>query len=136
MWTKFILAVTLLLLVMPTFAQEIPGLPSDTLDQMQGAVDQLNELPASVEDQVPLPDSPDPAMLWGYVKWLFSFDTAQELLGERMAWAGLALFHYLMIIVPLMSIYAIVNTLTITIKFVKWIISLIIKLLELIPFAQ
>jgi len=136
MWTKFILEVTLLLLVIPTFAQEVPGLPADTLQQMQDAANQLNELPASVEDQVALPDSPDPEMLWGYVKWLFSFDTAQELLGERMAWAGLALFHYLMIIVPLMSVYVVVNTITITIKFIKWVISLIIKLIELIPLAQ
>ena len=136
MWTKFILTLALLLFVVPVFAQDVPGLPSDTLQQMQDAANQLNELPASVEDQVALPSSPNPEMLWGYVKWLFSFDTAQELLGERMAWAGLALFHYLMIIVPLMSVYAIVNTITITIKFVKWVISIIIKLLELIPFAQ
>jgi hypothetical protein len=53
-----------------------------------------------------------------------------------MAWAGLALFHYLMIIVPLMSVYVVVNTITITIKFIKWVISLIIKLIELIPLAQ
>lgn len=136
MWIKAALILLVLIMVTPAAAQGpvIPTVPADILDRIGGVADQVNTLPDQINEDVELPDSADPEVLFGYVKYLFSFTVAQELLGARLAWLGLALFHFLMINIPLLTIYFVVNLITITIKFLKWIVSMIIKLIEMIPF--
>lgn len=138
MWTKIIALIGLLaLLVAPALAQvPIPTVPPDLTNRLLTAGAEVDALPDTIQDEVPLPDSPNPQILFSYVKWFFSYNTAAELLGQRMAPLGLTLFQMLMVIIPLLTIYMSVTAITTVIKFIRWVVSLIIKLIELIPFAE
>jgi hypothetical protein len=137
MYRKLALA-GLLFIAAPVWSQGpvIPTVPvQQVYDDMNQAAEAMNELPDDVTEGN-LPDSPDPVILFGYVRWVFSYNTAQELLGQKMAPLGLALFHFLMVLIPLLGIYVVINAVTITIKFAMWVFSIIVKLLELIPIFQ
>lgn len=126
----------LLMLGIPASAQIVPTVETDkVLSGINTAAETMNTLPDDPTEGN-LPASPDPVILFGYVRWLFSYNTAAELLGEKMAPLGLALFHVLMVLIPLLSIYVVVNIVVLTIKFMTWTFSLVAKMIELIPFAE
>ena len=131
----------LLLLIMPAAAQTstpIPTVPADVANQMATAAAQTNQLPSDIarpsggSSVIP---SGDATLLFSYAKWLFSLNTAQELLGQTLAPLGVNLFIILTIVMLLTAVYLAVNLITVIIRFAIWVLNLIWKLLQLIPFV-
>jgi len=71
--------------------------------------------------------------LFSYVKWLFSANTAQELLGPTLAPLGLSIFTLFLITVIMIAVYLVVFAITIGIRFYWWITNNILRLVEAIP---
>lgn len=146
MWARVSIIVAMLLLTLPALAQLPPPTAQPTLivptvpvqeinNTFTGAADQLNELPTDItkpSGQSILPTS-DPTILFGYVKWLFNYSTAAELLGARLAPLGMSFYSLIIIAFTFTTLYMVLNALVLTIRFVIWIISLIMRLIELIP---
>jgi hypothetical protein len=140
MVAKLAAALLILSLAMPAMAQTstpAPTVPVELANQMATAAAQSNELPSDISrpanHQAVVP-SADATPLFSYIKWLFSLNTAQELLGPTLAPLGIQLFIIMTIVILLAGLYLVVNLITIIIRFVIWILTLIWKLLQLIPF--
>ncbi len=135
---KILLTLFIMTFALPTLAQGpvIPTVPvQQQMDNLTGAANNVNQMPASVTNSN-LPTSPNPMILFGYVRWLFSYDTAQELLGRKIAPLGLALFHFLMVIIPLLTLYLLINITVAAIKFAAWVFNITVKLIELTPLVE
>lgn len=71
--------------------------------------------------------------LFGLVKWLFSANAAQELLGPTLAPLGLSIFTLFMITVIMIGVYLLVFVITIGIRFYWWVTNNILRMIEAIP---
>jgi hypothetical protein len=107
---------------------------SELYSSMATAAAQVNSLPNDIRQQNGvniIPNTNNATQLFGYAKWLFSYNTARELLGNTFAPIGMNLFILLVIVVVIATIYLIVNFVVLLIRFVLWLIRLI---LQFIPF--
>ncbi len=107
---------------------------SDMYRSMATAAAQVNQLPEQIRAAGPngsaLPNA-DAGPLFGYAKWLFSGNTAQELLGRTLAPIGLNLFVVFVLVATLTAIYFLINFIVLILKAIVWIIN---QILKLIPF--
>src|SRR5688572_17525776 len=106
---------------------------SDMYASMATAAANVNQLPDEIRrpgGQSLIP-SPDVSQLFAWAKWLFSANTAQELLGETLAPIGITLFIVMNFVVILTAIYFLINLIVLIIKGVIWIIN---QILKIIPF--
>lgn len=142
MWAKYVAILLLLALGVPVLAQTstptpVPTVPPDLSNQMATAAAQANQLPSDITQpngvQSVVPNA-EAAPLFSYIKWLFSYNSAQELLGPTLAPLGVNMFVILTIVMLLFGIYLVVNLITLILRFVIWIMSIIWKVLQLIPF--
>lgn len=67
--------------------------------------------------------------VFGYVKWLFSPNSAQELLGRSLAPIGINVLVIFTMVVALTAIYIAINIAVYIVKFATWVINQILKLL-------
>lgn len=142
MWAKTAALLLVLLLSVPALAQTATPtdvtVPSGELDsQMATAAASQNNLPTDItrpQSGPALVPATSAVPLFSYVKWLFSYSTAQELMGETLAPLGVELFILLTISILLSGVYLVVNLIVLLIRFVVWIYSIIIKIIGLIPF--
>lgn len=109
---------------------------SDIYRVMATAAYNVNALPEQIKNSGPagkdISGSTSGAVqIFGYVKWVLSPNTAQELLGKAFSPFGINVFVIFLVITSLTAIYFLVNLIVIIIKFVAWIIN---QLLKLIPF--
>lgn len=102
-------------------------------DKMKEAADQINALPDEIEDAGPgLQITAIVAAIGeiaGYVKWLFSPNTAQELLGRTFAPIGINILVIFTMTVAMVAIYITINMVVFTIKMIVWLMNQILKLL-------
>lgn len=138
------LALLIAALALPAYAQTptpvptlvIPTVPVEEINNNVGqAAEGVNNLPSDISKpsgQSVIP-SGDATMLFGYAKWLFSINTAQELMGKTLAPLGMNVFIVLTVIMLLLAVYLAVMALTLIIRFVVWILGIIIRAIELIP---
>ena len=165
MLNKISLLMLLLLLVMPVAAQTAtpcnagldignlnfggncqsntidPDTKSDLYRAMATAAYNTNQLPEQIKSAGPngqriIPDTSGASQIFGYIKWLFSPNSAQEVLGKTLAPFGINVFVIFLIVTTMTGIYLLINLIVLIMKFVMWIYSWIIKLVELIPFFE
>jgi hypothetical protein len=96
----------------------------------------VNKLPEEISKSGPGGQTLAQAMagskqVFGYIKWLFSPNSAQELLGRSLAPVGINILVIFTMIVALTAIYIAINIVVYIIKFVVWIIT---QMLKLVPF--
>lgn len=113
-----------------------PDAKSDLYRAMATAAFNVNEMPEQIRangqnGQSVLPSMDGAAQLFGYAKWLFSANTAQELLGRTLAPLGEMLFRILVSAVALVAVYIVIRLVSLIIKAVIWVIN---QLLKLVPF--
>lgn len=118
-----------------------PDTQADLYRSMATAAYDTNQLPEQIEQAGPnggsvVPDTSGATQIFGYVKWLFSANSAQEILGRTFAPFGINVFVVFMIVVSMTGIYILINLIVLIVKFVMWIYSWILRLIELIPFFQ
>jgi len=104
--------------------------------QMRDAADQINALPDEIKKAGPggstlIDATAGAAQISGYVKWLFSYNTAQELLGSDFAPIGVNILIVFTMTVAMIAIYIAINLVVFTIRMVVWIVN---QVLKLIPF--
>jgi hypothetical protein len=124
-------------LAVPVFADTpVPTVPPYVQDALATAAANTNELPSDISapsGQAVVPSS-DAAPLFAYIKWLFSLNTAQELLGRKMAPVAINLFIVMVIVITLTGVYLAINLITLLIRFAVWVLTIVIKIIDLIPF--
>ena len=106
---------------------------SDMYMSMATAAANVNRLPDEIRrpgGQSLIPSS-DVSQLFAWAKWLFSLNTAQELLGQTLAPIGIELFIIMNFVVILTAIWFLINLIVLIIKAVIWIIN---QILKIIPF--
>lgn len=106
---------------------------SDMYGSMATAAANVNRLPDEIRapgGQSIVP-SANLAQLFAWAKWLFSLNTAQELLGKTLGPIGIELYAIFQIVVILTSIYYVINIIVLIIKAVIWVIN---QILKIIPF--
>lgn len=106
---------------------------SDMYASMATAAANVNRLPDEIRrpgGQSLIP-SADVSQLFAWAKWLFSLNTAQELLGQTLAPIGVNLFLVMSFVIILTAIYFVINLIVLIIKGVIWIIN---QILKIIPF--
>lgn len=106
---------------------------SDMYGSMATAAANVNQLPDEIrraggQNLVP---SIDLTRLFAMAKWLFSFNTANELLGRTLAPIGVELYIIFYFVIILTSIWFLVNLIVLIIKGVVWIVN---QILKIIPF--
>lgn len=106
---------------------------SDMYASMATAAANVNQLPDEIrmsagQNLVPRPDL---TRLFGMAKWLFSLNTANELLGRTLAPIGVELYIIFFFVIILTSIWFLINLIVLIIKGVIWIIN---QILKIIPF--
>lgn len=106
---------------------------SDAYKFLATAAANLQTLPddPSVASGVQLIPSDNGAQIFGYVKWLFSGASADELLGRTLSPIGVRFFLLLIIQFALTVIFFITNFIAILLRVANWIIRFI---LQFIPF--
>lgn len=140
MWAKSAAVLLLLMLTIPALAQtptQVPTVPPELANKMATAAADTNQLPSDITrptNQQSVVTTTSAKPLFSYIKWLFSYNSAQELLGPTLAPLGMSLFIMMTIGILLAGIYLVVNLITLIIRFVIWILNLIWKMLQLIPF--
>lgn len=108
----------------------------DLYSSMATAAAVVNSLPEQINNAAPGGQSLVDAMagakqVFGYIKWLFSPNSAQELLGRSLAPIGINILVIVTMIVALTAIYIAINTIVYIVKFVIWLIT---QALKLVPF--
>ena len=143
MFSKFALLVLLLLVALPVHAQTATPTPPVTLQvtvpraemnsAMATAAAGTNNLPDEIQRPggTSLIPSVDLTQLFAYAKWLFSLNTANELLGRTFAPIGMELMIIFTFTVILTILYFIINIIALIIKGVIWVIN---QILKIIPF--
>lgn len=109
---------------------------SDLYRSMATAAAQVNQLPEQIRTsgqngQSILPNTSGAVQIFGYIKWLFSAATAQELMGKTLAPFGVNVFIIFMMITVMTAIYFLVNFIVLIVKGVIWVFN---QFLKLIPF--
>lgn len=132
---KKIMLVLLFVCSSVAIAQELPSVGDLGVDQ------KLGEIETSVDN---LPDTLDPDLtpdetatqLFSYMKWLFQPSSASELLGETLAPIGLELYALVLLALTYVILWLTIRALVLTWRFFLFIVSWVIKLIELIPVFQ
>ncbi len=109
---------------------------SDLYRNMATAAANVNALPEQIRGSGTtgnnvVPSTAGATQIFGYVKWLLSGNTAQELLGRSLAPFGVNLAIILILVIALTGVYFLVNFAVLIIKAIIWIIN---QILKLIPF--
>lgn len=107
---------------------------SDLYKNMATAAAIVDKLPEQISKAGPNGQTLAQAMagakqVFGYIKWLFSPNSAQELLGRSLAPIGINVLVIFTMIVALSAIYIAINIAVYIVKFATWVISQILKLL-------
>lgn len=155
MWTKawVLLVIILALMAAPTLAQTATPTPtptqiaitaniqltlprSDMYRSVATAAAQVNQLPEQIQaagqnGQSIIPDTAGATQMFGYIKWLFSLNTAQELMGKTLAPFGVNVFIIFTLITVMTALYFLVNFIVLIVKGIIWVIN---QVLKLIPF--
>jgi hypothetical protein len=129
MLSKLSLIITALFIsISIAYAQEIP------MDQL----DDFQDVDVTTPDDLSGVELPNETgtQLFSYAKWLFSPNSAREILGETLAPLAVDIFSYLGILISLAIIWAGIKVAVLAIKFLLFIADWIRKIIELIPFIQ
>lgn len=102
--------------------------------QIREAADRINALPDEIKNAGPsgqtLTDTTAGiGQIAGYVKWLFSPNSAQELLGRSLAPIGTNILVIFVMTVAMVAIYISINIVVFTIKMIVWLVNQILKIL-------
>lgn len=113
-----------------------PDTKSDLYRGMATAAASINALPEQIEASGPggqriAETTAGMKQLFGYVKWLLSPATAEELLGKDFAPYGTTALAWLVVILSLTAIWFVINLIVMIIKFVVWMVN---QFLKLVPF--
>lgn len=113
-----------------------PSLKSDLYRSMATAAANVNALPEQVRSSGPdgssvLPSTSGASQLFGYIKWVFSSNSRQELLGKTLAPLGETLWTVLSLVIGMAAVYWAIRIITLIIKTVVWVFN---QFLKLIPF--
>jgi hypothetical protein len=109
---------------------------SDLYRVMATAAFQVNELPEQIQTsgqngQGVIPSTSGAIQIFGYIKWMFSANTAQELMGRTLAPFGINIFIIFLMITIMTGLYFLVNFIVLIVKAVIWVFN---QFLKLIPF--
>lgn len=136
----------MLALAVPTFAQTATPTPappqllitatvprSEMYQALATANANIQQMPQQIRDAngQRLVNTDNAQFVFGYAKWLFSTNTAYELLGQTFAPFGINLFLLLTITIILTSIYFLVWFVILILKAITWIVN---QILKIIPF--
>lgn len=104
---------------------------SDVYNFLATAVDNINALPddPTFINGVPLLPDDTATQLFSYLKWVFSSNSAREMLGETLAPIALPLWTLLLIYVVTYSISLTVFLVSVIRRFVAYIICVSLKLI-------
>lgn len=107
---------------------------NEFFEQIQDAADKMNALPDEINKAGPSGTTLTSAtagagQIAGYVKWLFSPASAQELLGRSLAPIGINVMAIFLMTVAMVAIYITINIVVFTIKMVVWSMNQILKIL-------
>jgi hypothetical protein len=110
------------------------SMESDLYRNLATAAAIVNELPEQIDEAAPSAQNIEDAFagasqVMGYIKWLFSENSAQEILGPDFAPLGINIMVIFTMILALTSIYIVVNVAVYVVKFATWVINQILKLL-------
>lgn len=113
---------------------EVPR--SDLYRFLATAAHNVNQLPDDItrQDNMSLIPNSNPAEVFSYAKWLFSYSSAEELMGRTLAPVGMSLFVLFTIMVSNVIVQMIIRIVTPILKIVVWIIFRIIDVIKLLPF--
>lgn len=109
----------------------------DNYDDMQNfmatAAAQSNQVPDNIisPSGQALITQQDPTLLFSYAKWLFSTNTAYELLGRTFAPIAINLFILLIIVVTLTTVWFLVMFIVLLVQTMVWLMN---QVLKFIPF--
>ncbi len=137
---KIILAFLFVGLIGITSAQtETPAAPLPVdMGQIENyvatAAAQANQLPSDITapNGIALVPDNDNSLLFSYAKWLFSTNTAYELLGQTLAPFAINFFLLLMMLVALTILWFIIVFLVLLFRFIMWVVRLILQFLEIV----
>lgn len=166
MFTKTIVVLILLMLAMPAMAQTPTPIceggtnighlnfggncksntinadtKSDLYRAMATAASQVNGMPEQIQasgqnGQSVIPNTSGAIQMFGYIKWLLSPASIQELMGKTLAPLGVNVFVVFVITITMAGLYIAINMIVLIVRGVMWVYSWIIKLIELIPFIE
>ena len=111
----------------------------EVYDYVATSAAKTNELPSDISRPInnqSVVQTVDLTPLFSYMKWLFSANSAQELLGPTLAPLGLNLFVLFLITVIMITVYLLIFVISIMMKFAWWIINNILRLIEAIPVIE
>jgi hypothetical protein len=131
---RYLTLMVLFVVVGVSYAQlpEIPQIDDTGIDEQIGQANQLSEgIPDIDPDLIP---NETATSLFSYMKWMFSDTSAKELVGETLSPILINLYVWFLIAITFTTIWLIVRFVIFLWRFVLWVISWIIKLVELIPF--
>lgn len=140
---RLLLILVLLFVSLATQAQDIPqvnipdfnaiaeGNDFDLVAQMTDVLNQIQSLPDDIFEEVGI-ESETATQLFSYAKWLFSANSANELLGPTLAPIGIYLYTVLGATILLAISWAIIRIALLIFRFVYFIIR---EVLRVIPFV-
>lgn len=135
MYRKVILIILILISSQIAIGQEMPGVTDLNIDsEYAEAVSTTDSLPDALDDDV-LQDE-TATQLFSYMKWLFSDNSAQELVGVTLAPILLNLYILLGLAFTFTALWLTIRFLVWTWRLILFVVKWIIRFLELIPFAQ
>ena len=110
------------------------SLESDFYKNMATAAAIVNRLPEQIQKAGPNGQTLAEAFagasqVFGYIKWLFSPNSAQELLGRSLAPIGINVLVIFTMIVAMVAIYIGLNMAIYIVKLAIWLLNQILKLL-------
>lgn len=111
-----------------------PDMRSDLYRSMATAAADVNNLPEQINSGQSgsiIPSTSGAIQLFGYIKWLFSMNTAQEVMGKTLAPFGANIFVLFFIVTTMTALYFLVNFIVLIVKAVVWVFT---QFLKLIPF--
>jgi hypothetical protein len=115
---------------MPTLGAELPR--SEIYNYLATAAANINAMPDDLSRPggvSVLPSGDGVVQIFAYGKWLFSFSSAQELLGQSFSPVAIHVTAAFALIILLASIFLLVKLATLIIKVVTWLIQQVIKLI-------
>lgn len=113
-----------------------PDMRSDLYRSMATAAADVNKLPEQIQMSGQnggsvVPSTSGAIQLFGYIKWLFSMNTSQEIMGKSLGPFGANIFIIFLIVVTMTALYFLVNFIVLILKAVIWVFN---QFLKLIPF--
>lgn len=111
----------------------VPIVPVDeTNADLQNVADDINTLPDNLNQPARVGVDPNVSVLFGYIKWFLSTDTAYELLGETLGPIGAEIIVILNMVLVLTVTWITVNMIVYTIKFIVWAYYQTMKAIEVL----